>query len=685
MPKQSSSVPWGRWGSGLLLFGLVVQACSGESERPIDVHVDMPGGARPGNAGEAGSETGGTGGAGGTGGTGGTGADGGTGGEDALAPLVEITFPAEPTSPNDEGVILDTEIDVVCTVKPGSSRATSEIAPETVFVQLLDAEGEPIVINEGTRSTAIAATATGKADEYSAHVILNNVVDNGPIGFTCSASDESAPPLTGTDSVNTFVDFGPAITPIDPVPDSAHPLIGALRVAFTVEAFPLSDDDDGAGIDEVTLEVGGIPFELDEVDGEYSASVALDDTALFPSTPVGAFPIAITATNRRSPTPATRVSNYTFLVDGEGPKITITSPAAGAVVGGRVPLVFEVVDPLSGVNDNSVVVKINNVEHPFGQGGDWSVVGSTFTFKFDSTQIEFSQAQATINIRASDFAGNESKGKSWQLYLDNLAPIVDLDPGHVRAYKEVGDTNACSSDFDPLGSAKSDLEVCSVAALLRALVWERTNQANGQTILWHSGTVEDSVRLYIQPDPSKPFLVNSTDDPDPDCDDLDEAALSDLEFTELKPLARAGAAYFSADNEGDPPISDFKAGCVLEAATSPPPPLCSDELSDMSFVMGHTMEGRPPVVYALDPIPSSIACTGQTWEIGAHADEGWVCLAGRALDNAGNIGISRPLRLCYDNPDTSFVPDCSEPPECTDGCTLPPAFPEAVGDAFTKQ
>jgi hypothetical protein len=105
----------------------------------------------------------------------------------------------------------------------------------------------------------------------------------------------------------------------------------------------------------------------------------------------------------------------------------------------------------------------------------------------------------------------------------------------------------------------------------------------------------------------------------------------------------------------------------------------------MRFVMGHTIEGKPAVVYALDPIPGSIACTGQTWEIGAHADEGWVCLAGRALDNAGNIGISRPLRLCYDNPDTTFVPDCGDPPDCTDGCTLPPAFPHKPSQLFTLQ
>jgi hypothetical protein len=55
-----------------------------------------------------------------------------------------------------------------------------------------------------------------------------------------------------------------------------------------------------------------------------------------------------------------------------------------------------------------------------------------------------------------------------------------------------------------------------------------------------------------------------------------------------------------------------------------------------------------------------------------------VCLAARALDAVGNIGISRPLRVCYDDPLTAFVPACKSddepPPSCTDGCALPPAF-----------
>jgi hypothetical protein len=44
----------------------------------------------------------------------------------------------------------------------------------------------------------------------------------------------------------------------------------------------------------------------------------------------------------------------------------------------------------------------------------------------------------------------------------------------------------------------------------------------------------------------------------------------------------------------------------------------------------------------------------------------------------GNAAISPPLRVCFDNPATTYVPSCAmqseAPPTCTDGCTPPAGF-----------
>jgi hypothetical protein len=80
------------------------------------------------------------------------------------------------------------------------------------------------------------------------------------------------------------------------------------------------------------------------------------------------------------------------------------------------------------------------------------------------------------------------------------------------------------------------------------------------------------------------------------------------------------------------------------------------------------------MIYSVGNNAPGDSCTGTDWEIGQFVEEGWFCVAARAEDRAGNVGISRPLRLCFDNGDGD-PPDCSSPPECTDGCRAPERVP----------
>ncbi len=656
----------------------VAVACSGKSDPPV-------GGGQTGTGGRGALSTGGTGGgrsgSGGAGGTSGSGnMEAGAAGEPVVpgGPIVQITSPAALGSPSDGDVLTAPELTVLCEVRADPNG--SGLNASTVFIELLDADENTV--------EEVAAARTGEPDEFSARVILTKVPDNGRIGFRCSAADSGSPALTGVDTAWSFVDHGPEIVVTSPVPDSAHALLGDVRFRFSVNAAPVAKSDSEAAVDDVTLEIAGVGIDPGKPDnGDYDVSVDLADTNVFPDTPSGTVPVTITATNKRSPDPAERVVSYGFVIDGEGPDITITSPKNEAVVGGQVALRFSVTDALSGVDEASVTVELNGKEHRFGEGGTWSHNGDDFVFLFDSTQAEKdSKIQATLVIRASDTVGNTASGESLLLYLDNIPPVVDLDPPNVRESKR--NTNSvngtdCSASFDPLGTKPPNDYPDSVipadtmspysvprAQIFRALVWERTNQIPGQSILRYSGTNEDSVFIYIQPAVATPLLVDTTND-----GQCDELAVSGLQFQHMKALTPAGAAWY--DDVDSTKVPDTTSECSL-LNQNEPAHLCTSQVSDMTRVIAHEIEGHPPVIYALGQLNPGIACTGTDWEIGSIAPEGWVCLAARAVDNAGNVGISPPLALCYDDPDTSAQPSCATtketPPDCTDGCLPPVGF-----------
>lgn len=694
----------GRWGWvawGLTAGCLTATACGGKDE-------GAPPGTGVGNTANTGNQAGrggsaGKGGGGGTGATGdggmsgdmgtaatgdtGTGGTGATGEPDAAAPVVKVISPKAETDPNGDDVLVDSEIDVICRVTQSPEDGSREVVESTIVMQMLDADGNVVPsADEGT----VPGALTSKPDEYSAHFILTEVPKNGKVSFRCSASDASDPPLTGSHTLTTLLDHGPTITRSEPGADSPHPLDGALHVEFSVDAAPVAKGDKGAKVASVELLISGVPIDVDENDGVYTADVALNDSSLFATPPSGDTPITIRATNSRTPEAVTAVDSYRFIVDSDGPEITVTLPEHnGSIVGGFVTLGFDAVDEGSGVDPETITVTILGKAHPFGKDGTWTADGDHYTYQFDSSRlIEDTEYQTTLIIRADDRAGNSSDGESWLIYLDNVPPIVDLNPANVRQWRKTGSAYECSASFDPLGVAIGDdldnvanlARLTDNSVLVRALVWDRTNTGIGAK---YSGNREDDVRIYVQPKTDEPLLRDLSGGPE--CDDIDEEAQQNLEFIRVIPVPSDGAAYFHDDGaDTAPPISSFGPGCTFGAETSPPARLCTDEASDLSAVIKHSDEGHPPVVFALDP-HEGLYCNGAYYELSGHAEEGWVCLVGRAKDNIGNVGISRPLRVCFDDFRTDTHPACLDglnPPSCTDGCELPPAFPTEPEDYF---
>jgi hypothetical protein len=96
----------------------------------------------------------------------------------------------------------------------------------------------------------------------------------------------------------------------------------------------------------------------------------------------------------------------------------------------------------------------------------------------------------------------------------------------------------------------------------------------------------------------------------------------------------------------------------------------------MSRVIGHALDLKESVIYTLPNAPG-LECTGTVLDLSANLPNGWICLAARAEDNAGNVGISAPIRVCL-NSSNGPTPACANSsvamPSCVDGCTPPGHF-----------
>lgn len=658
--------------------------CGGDAGHPSQVTRTTGGTTSTGTTGGR-STTGGTkaeSGAGGdsTPGSGAAGGEGGEGGEggatqvDSRAPIVEITSPVAVSDPDDGEVLLSANVAVVCRATKSPVSGSLAVNPASVKIAMLDANG--------IQQKELSGASTADVDAYAATFAVANL-PSGPISFRCKASDVGATPGTGSTQISTFVDHGPDITVTSPTVSDILALKGAVQFEFTVEPMPLADGDLGAEIAEVSLQTFGVPIEIAPAVGRpnvYVAAVNFNDTVLFPEIPSGAIPVLITAANSRRPTSAVGTLSYSFELDGAGPTISISAPGADQIIGPRDELVvFKVSDTPAGVDKNSVTVTLNGKPYVFDplSTASWSEKNGSYTFKFDSSQLGGSIAEATINVYATDNVGNKAEGQSRVVNLDERPPIVSMDPALVRVALDPGGTtkSICSSLFDPLGSAVSDGDVTQQAALFRVLAWDETNYAPGQNVVYYAGVDKASVRLHLQTDVSQPILRDS--DGDGICDQVPSLDKNgkDLVVLGLTALPPGGVLPNTPADITATPTQD-KCGLTTEKQVT----LCPDHNSDLSYVLRHTGNTiSESVIYARDPKAQSPSCAGNTWEVPGLAERGpgWVCLVATASDLAGNEGVSSPLRFCYD-PDSSTTCEGMPMPACTDGCRPPPEFPSSL-------
>ncbi len=577
-------------------------------------------------------------------------------------PIVEIVSPIAAKGPDDENVLTDRLVKVRCkaTARPGGTAKVDEGSVAISVEAFLEA-GEKV---------SATITEVG-ANEYEAEFDLA-LAANGPIRFHCEARDESNQKTEVTRT--TLLDLGPTIARSKPLADDDYALTQPVAIDFKVLPGKLAETDEGANVDQVKLEIAGVDIPIAEVEGEegrYTATVNFDDTTVFPVPPMSA-EVLITATNRRSPKAVTREERYSIKVDGVGPTISVQSPPYGTLVRGNVTLVISVTDNAGLKSEGLRAVLLGALAGEKDLVIDkWDPpMGSVYRLTFDTRRFDAELNEVTINIYATDDVENTSL-KAHQLRLDNMPPLLSLDPPELREFRESSKKIYCSESFDPVGKrAVSDLDIVPSASLYRLFVEDKTNTVRGQVFGYYAGLAPDKVEIFAQPDPTIPLLIDTNDDNV--CDQINSEALA-LEQRPaslgLKPVTPRGSPWYKKLLDPNPAVGVCEAENTSGSDTEPNA-LCDSADFDITRAVPGLAEGKPPAVWALTPTNTTMgACAGDSWQLLPIVGQGWACVAARAQDTIGNVGVSEPLRVCFANDPDNPPASCSQPPpSCTQDC-----------------
>jgi hypothetical protein len=721
----------------LLLLSLGLSIGCGDSKRPANL-IESTGGqaGEGGNGGKGGHAGGGVGGD--TGGTAGGGTAGTeTGGTTVVnqpgAPVVTLVSPASALDPNAAGVITTDTVTVTCKATAASlAGSTVNVNSTTITMsqgtEILDKGPDTSVIVDGARVASFNLQSA----------------NSGVITFNCQATDSSATPRTGVaNPLKLLVDRGPKIKITEPKESSFISKTNAVKFVFTLEDSRIATGDEKSGITKISATVNERPVIVTETpsgSGNYEGQIPLNDRVPFPDSndPFTTAKLTVVAENARS---VITEANRTFKVDGSAPIITFVEPTSPVIIGNNVTITFSVDDDGSGVVPETVTVFLgNSASYSFttDQPDMWAhKVDSTFSFTFNAAEVlGTALTEIFVAVTAGDVAGNtNTNGASILLYLDQRAPKISLDPPTVRDRHATSTGNlVCSNAFDPLGEAMNDRSIVTNADYYRAFVWDETNSAREGLPQYFSLTDPNRVWLYVHDNVSKsvqrvietsptinpssilttfetrltddtPLLVDT--DSDGICDDI--AASPNVPPIQIKPVLPRGNApwksepdeiAFTANDDTrfftpSPPLT----GCSYQGWDQSESSFLCDKTSDMVRVVQHEIAGTTPepVVYGIEPAVSPfVECTGRYLELAGlfrvgkidaanhmivtEDTEGWHCLAVKAIDNVGNRGVSPPLRVCYDDPRTTFKPTCAtlvdptQPSRSTDpnypSCTL---------------
>ncbi|MBW2463525.1 MAG: hypothetical protein JRH11_17880, partial [Deltaproteobacteria bacterium] len=581
-----------------------------------------------------------------------------------MGPTVEVLSPAAAADPNVDEIV-SSSLTVSCRATPSTAPGQT-VDPDSLRILILDPRG---VLLADPPVTPV------DTETYEAVVDLTTL-ESGPITVRCEALDREMVPNCGSAEVSTFLDRGPTIEIMTPMDGSFH--ASRLEIIYRITGTMAGPTDTQSDVVGHELLVAGqtIGSMVETAPGEYVVDIDLDDRVVFPDPLDGARIFSIRAWNGRTPDPVESTVMQNFTVDALGPSITITSPGDGVLVGGPVTVIADIIDT-AGVDPATVFLRVGSMDLMMTPVGD-----TGYTRTFDASGFGRTVVELTLNVVASDIVGNGSAA-SRNVKLDSTPPYVELDPPLIREGRNVAPPTAgshiCSTLFDPVGSdSANDGEVLGTAAEFRVRVGDNANTSFGGTgtAVFLAGLDPMTVDVYILDNTSVPLLVDL--DGDGVCDDINPAVLpgaggpDTAVVLELLPIAPAGTAFFDEGLDFSAAPSPFTT-CTEGTDVSAPAPLCVT--TPLSRVIGWDMDSTVATIFGKAPVTAS-TCVGDAWDFQASITEGSACVAARAVDNLGNVGVSPPLRACFTDgvgvapcPCSvgSTIPEAMRP-TCTDGC-----------------
>jgi len=396
-----------------------------------------------------------------------------------------------------------------------------------------------------------------------------------------------------------------------------------------------------------------------------------------------------------------------FVVDDEGPSITMTTPVPGDVVGNIIRISANVDDP-AGVLDSSVIAVIGDDTTPALFSITLKPDGlGVYSVLFDTRKLtqcpdppssnDICIVFPTISFRASDELGNE-RVVSYDFAVDNVAPVADLDPPKLRSFAIDQAGYRCSYEFDPLGvdifrgDMPNDATMVPQVFDLRARVEDDGNHAHGLKLTPLSLVDPLKTSVYVLDDTDQALIVDT--DGDGWCDAINPLLVPTTEppvtndqvlKVRLSPLMPAGKGNFLPDSSL--PISPGPAGpgsvCLPGIDTQPPAVLCT--LAQPTIAIGYAFGN--PAIWTVEPIDKA-HCFGNQFDTKANnISEGWACIAVATGDYNDNVSVSPPLRVNiqyqYNGQHACACPNASGQNCCT-GASGPPPACTGTYDRVTK-
>jgi hypothetical protein len=631
----------------------------------------------------------------GTGGTSGT----GTAGTGMVTPtgdvMITITSPADGTTVSDSTVlpvtanVTDTGTDLIDT-----SSVKVTLAP------LVGDAAAPVPASTGQLTTASTNASSGS---YSGTISIGTL----PTGsYLLTVTAQSTTGVQGKPATVTLtIAGGPTL--IVNSPTEGQPESRSVSIEILVGSGAMAPTARLAGMD-VTL-TGPMP----DANGMYDVYTA---TATFdPTVPAGSATNAFGALTgpqlldvKETDGTATSEVQRTFVIDTAGPSITSTAPPAGPVIGGVVTVSATVTDP-SGVLDSSVIAVIGDESGnplftlqlaPQG-GGVYSTLFDTrnLTQCYPPPSTALCIVYPTISFRASDSVGNQTS-LGYDLSVDNIPPIADLDPPLMRQMRLTALGYECSALFDPLAVNKfvGDMpnDLCEVPQVfdLRARIEDDGNRATGLKVVPLAGIDPNATNVYVLTDTTKALIVDS--DGDGWCDEINPnlspttgpLTQSDQVLKiRLAGVTPAGGADFYKTDYTTADLASLPSGCLVGSDLTPPKRLCGFE--QPTIAIGYT-PANVPAVWSVEPI-DNLRCLGNQLDTKANniPDGQWICIAVASADLAGSMGVSTPMRVWvnYNDPDPGAFcvappANAGPPPSCT-GTYDPTSMEDAVAPCKT--